>query len=70
MFHSSLSPSIVDEPSRHVHPSDYPSLETLSKNVIKEKQKFVRLELPKSVLMEMFKVNRIPWWNALLTLSV
>jgi len=50
---------MVDKPCRHVHPSDYSSLETLSKNAIKEKQKFVRLELPKSVLMEMFKVNQI-----------
>lgn len=43
---------------KKVHPVDYPNLETLSKAVIKEKQKFVRLELPKEALLEMFKYNK------------
>ncbi|KAG8822899.1 threonyl-tRNA synthetase, partial [Serendipita sp. 399] len=42
---------------KKVLPTDYANLETLSKAVIKEKQKFVRLELPKEVLLEMFKVE-------------
>lgn len=41
---------------RKVVPADYDNLENVSKAVIKDKQKFVRLELPKEVLMEMFKV--------------
>ncbi|KAG8770978.1 threonyl-tRNA synthetase, partial [Serendipita sp. 397] len=43
---------------KKVLPTDYSNLETLSKAVIKEKQKFVRLELPKEVLLEMFKYNK------------
>lgn len=41
-------------------PTDYPNLETLSKAVIKEKQKFERLELSKEHLLEMFKVPLLP----------
>jgi threonyl-tRNA synthetase len=40
-----------------VVPTDYGNLEMLSKAVIKEKQKFVRLELPKEALLEMFKAS-------------
>ena len=37
---------------------DYPSLETLAKNVVKEKQKFERLVISKENLLEMFAVPR------------
>lgn len=36
--------------------NDYSSLDTLTKNIVKEKQPFVRLELSKEDLLEMFKV--------------
>lgn len=48
---------LFDVIDRKVLPSDYSTIEDLSKAVIKEKQKFVRLELPKEVLLEMFKVQ-------------
>jgi threonyl-tRNA synthetase len=35
---------------------DYPVLEKLSENAIKEKQKFERLVVPKETLLEMFAV--------------
>ncbi|KAF8914704.1 threonyl-tRNA synthetase, partial [Haplosporangium bisporale] len=43
---------------RLVSSSDYESLETCAKNVIKEKQPFVRLEVSKGNLLEMFKHNK------------
>lgn len=42
---------------RNVLESDLPSLETVSKLAIKEKQKFERLVLPKETLLEMFRVR-------------
>ncbi|KAF9912563.1 threonyl-tRNA synthetase [Linnemannia zychae] len=47
--------SMKDE--RVVSQSDYESLETVAKNVIKEKQPFERLEVSKEDLLEMFKHN-------------
>ncbi|KAF9385370.1 threonyl-tRNA synthetase [Podila verticillata] len=43
---------------RLVSSSDYESLETCAKNAIKEKQPFVRLEVSKDNLLEMFKHNK------------
>ncbi|KAG0349150.1 threonyl-tRNA synthetase [Podila humilis] len=43
---------------RVVSLADYESLETCAKNAIKEKQPFVRLEMQKSDLLEMFKHNK------------
>lgn len=40
-----------------VSQSDYANLETCAKNAIKEKQQFVRLEMKKEELLEMFKVS-------------
>ena len=40
-----------------VSQSDYANLETCAKNAIKEKQQFVRLEMKKEELLEMFKVG-------------
>lgn len=45
---------------RVVLASDYPALETLAKSVVKEKQKFERLEVTKEQLKEMFAVSRSP----------
>ncbi|KAI5475030.1 threonyl-trna synthetase [Pseudohyphozyma bogoriensis] len=42
---------------RAVAQTDYPALETLAKNVVKEKQKFERLVLTKEQLLEMFAYN-------------
>ena len=39
-----------------VSPNDYPKLDTLFKSITKEKQPFVRLEMKKEDLLEMFKV--------------
>ena len=36
--------------------NDYSSLDTLTKTIVKEKQPFIRLELSKEDLLEMFKV--------------
>jgi threonyl-tRNA synthetase len=36
--------------------ADFGNLNTVSKNIIDQKQDFQRLELPKAVLLEMFKV--------------
>lgn len=44
---------------RPVTTADYPSLEKLFDTVLKEKQKFERLVVPKETLLEMFAV-RIP----------
>ncbi|KAF9360375.1 threonyl-tRNA synthetase [Mortierella sp. AD094] len=43
---------------RVVSNSDYTNLETVAKNAIKEKQQFVRLEMKKEELLEMFKHNQ------------
>ncbi|CCO30571.1 threonyl-tRNA synthetase [Rhizoctonia solani AG-1 IB] len=43
---------------RAVSSGDYPSLETLAKNAVKEKQRFERLVVPKETLLEMFKYNK------------
>ena len=37
-------------------PGDFPALEALFKNIVKEKQKFERLVVRKEDLLEMFKV--------------
>jgi len=39
-----------------VSSNDYSSLDTLTKSIVKEKQPFVRLEMSKEDLLEMFKV--------------
>ncbi|XP_078711030.1 threonine--tRNA ligase 1, cytoplasmic isoform X2 [Lampetra fluviatilis] len=41
-----------------VSSNDFPSLEGLCKNIMKEKQPFERLEIQKDVLLEMFKYNK------------
>ncbi|CAE6372385.1 unnamed protein product [Rhizoctonia solani] len=43
---------------RAVSSGDYPSLETLAKNAVKEKQRFERLVVSKETLLEMFKYNK------------
>ncbi|KAK3808599.1 MAG: hypothetical protein J3Q66DRAFT_392094 [Benniella sp.] len=43
---------------RLVSQSDYESLETLAKSIVKEKQPFQRLEVKKEDLLEMFKHNQ------------
>lgn len=44
-------------PDRQVSNVDFPVMETLVKNIVKEKQPFERLELKKEDLLEMFKYN-------------
>lgn len=44
----------------HVSPTEFEQLETLFKNISKEKQQFVRLEMKKEDLLEMFKVSETP----------
>ncbi|KAG8958477.1 threonyl-tRNA synthetase [Tulasnella sp. 419] len=46
----------IDE--RAVTPADYPNLETLAKNAVKEKQKFERLIMSKEDLLKMFEYNK------------
>ena len=41
---------------QQVAPSDFGNLETLFKSIVKEKQPFIRLEMKKEDLLEMFKV--------------
>lgn len=41
---------------RQVSSNDYPAIDTLTKSIVKEKQPFVRLEVTKEDLLEMFKV--------------
>ncbi|XP_064653248.1 threonine--tRNA ligase 1, cytoplasmic-like [Lineus longissimus] len=43
---------------RQVSSNDFGNLETLVKNIVKEKQDFVRLEMKKEDLLEMFKYNQ------------
>ncbi|OZJ06630.1 Threonine--tRNA ligase, cytoplasmic [Bifiguratus adelaidae] len=45
-------------PDRVVQPTDWPALETIAKSAIKDKQPFVRLEVSKADLLEMFKHNK------------
>lgn len=47
----------MDTLGRPVTQSDYPALESLAKNITKEKQKFERLVVSKVNLLEMFKHN-------------
>lgn len=42
---------------RQVSSNDYPAVDTLTKSIVKEKQPFVRLEMTKEDLLEMFKVK-------------
>lgn len=42
---------------RQVSSNDFPALDTLTKSIVKEKQPFVRLEVTKEDLLEMFKYN-------------
>jgi threonyl-tRNA synthetase len=42
---------------RTLGPDDYKHVEDVAKMAVKEKQPFERLELPKEVLLEMFKVG-------------
>jgi threonyl-tRNA synthetase len=54
---------------RTLGPDDYKHVEDVAKMAVKEKQPFERLELPKEVLLEMFKVGlfsaqyRTPRWS-------
>lgn len=43
--------------------ADYPALETLSKNAVKEKQRFERLVMKKEDLLEMFQVRTCVFIN-------
>ena len=45
---------------RQVSTHDFGNLETLAKNVIKEKQQFVRLEMKREDLLKMFEVKNLP----------
>ncbi|SCV99862.1 LAFE_0B04148g1_1 [Lachancea fermentati] len=47
-----------DVPERTVSQNDFPSLEAVSKNVIKEKQKFERLVMSKEDLLKMFHYSK------------
>ena len=47
----------MTEPGQSVSQADYPALNTLAKNIIKEKQPFERLVMTKEELLEMFKDN-------------
>lgn len=53
----SASSSSADGSQRVVLASDYAALEKLAQNVVKDKQKFERLEMTKEELLEMFKYN-------------
>ncbi len=48
----------MDTKERTVTQADYPQLETLCKSIVKEKQRFERLEISKADLLEMFKDNQ------------
>lgn len=41
---------------QQVSSNEFPQLETLFKSIVKEKQPFIRLEMKKEDLLEMFKV--------------
>jgi threonyl-tRNA synthetase len=42
---------------RQVSSNEFPNLEAIMKSAVKEKQQFVRLEMKKEDLLEMFKFN-------------
>ena len=42
---------------RQVSSNDFPQVETLCKSIVKEKQPFIRLEMKKEDLLEMFQVS-------------
>ena len=46
--------------NRQVSSNDYPSLDSLTKSIVKEKQPFVRLVMTMEELLEMFKVILLP----------
>lgn len=46
------------EGGRTIATEDYKGIEEVARLAVKEKQPFERLELPKEVLLEMFKVSR------------
>jgi len=48
---------------RPVAATDYDSLETLSKNAVKEKQRFERLVMSKEDLLKMFEVRTLIYLN-------
>lgn len=49
---------------RQVSSNEFSDLEALMKSAVKEKQQFVRLEVKKEDLLEMFKVCCLTWlWN-------
>ncbi|KAM3165473.1 Threonyl-tRNA synthetase [Lachancea thermotolerans] len=48
----------ADAPERTVSQNDFPALESVSKNVIKEKQKFERLVMSKEDLLKMFHYSK------------
>lgn len=52
--------SLLPTWNRQVSSNDYPSLDSLTKSIVKEKQPFVRLVMTKEELLEMFKVIRLP----------
>lgn len=45
--------------NRVVQATDYDALETLAKGVVKDKQKFERLEVSKEDLLKMFEVSSV-----------
>ena len=47
----------MDTLGRNVTQADYPAMDSLAKNIIKEKQRFERLEISKENLLEMFQHN-------------
>lgn len=42
-----------------ITPDDYSGIESVVQKAVKEKQPFERLELPKEVLLEMFRVSLV-----------
>ena len=44
---------------RTIGQDDYSGIEEVCRKAVKEKQAFERLELPKEVLLEMFKVSQL-----------
>jgi len=46
---------------RQVSSNDFPQLESLVKSIVKDKQPFIRLEMKKEDLLEMFKVCGYVW---------
>jgi len=47
----------MDTPGRNVTQADYPAMDALAKSIIKERQRFERLEISKENLLEMFQHN-------------